>query len=228
MALATLLLLTTSADADPEKVVAALGVGPDVRVLVRQPDLPATRRGVPRAVPDLFGVACELRHVDPGAAITAFTGVAARLRGLVDTDRSAVLAGVDHELLAAPDTDPGAPPAVLIYAMRRLPRLSHEDFTGYWLGTHADFGRVALARHGYRQVHADADRSAAVAAAAGVAIADFDGCVVSAARSWAVKDADQQTPEKRAVGAAALADEDNFIDHTRSMTMRYEALLRTV
>src|SRR5205823_5451201 len=84
--------------------------------------------GVPRAAPDLFGVACELRHVDPRAAITSFTGVAGRLGGLTDAARSAVLAGVDHELLAAPETDPGAPPAVLIYAMRRLPRLSDEDY----------------------------------------------------------------------------------------------------
>ena len=93
MALATRLLLTTSADADPEKVVAALGTGPDVRVLLRQPDQPTTRVGVPRAAPDLFGVACELRHVDARAALTAFTGVAARLGGLVDPDRSAALAG---------------------------------------------------------------------------------------------------------------------------------------
>ena len=222
MPLATLLLLTPNADVDDDKVVAALDVGPDVRVLVRQPDLPPTgRKSVPRAAPELFTVACELRHDEPDAAVAAFDGVAGRLEGLIDPARSAALAGVDNELLVAPDPDPGTAPGVLIYGMRRLPNLSHQQFIDYWIGTHADFGRVALAGHGYRQVHADAARSGAVAAAAGVRIDDFDGCVVSANRSWAVRDADQQTAEKQAAGSAALADEDNFIDHDRSLTMRY-------
>ena len=223
MALATILLLTPAPGVDSEKVAGALDLGPGVRVVLRQPDPPPPNRPtVPRAAPDLFTVACELRHDDVEAGPRTFAGVSEGLGGLVDPARSAVLAGTDHELLPAPEPSPDARQAVLIYCMRRLPHLSHDEFVKYWLDTHADFGRVALAGHGYRQVHADAARSAAVAAAAGVGIADFDGCVVSVASSWAVRDGDQRTPEKQAAGAAALADEDNFIDHTRSMNMRYE------
>src|SRR6185437_15034895 len=113
---------------DAGEVAAALDGGAEARILVRQPDLPPTGRpGVPRAASRLFSVACELRHVDPDAGVRAFTGVGERLSGLVDPSQSGALAGVDHELLAAPDTVPGTPTAVLIYCMRRLPQLSHDE-----------------------------------------------------------------------------------------------------
>jgi hypothetical protein len=47
--------------------------------------------------------------------------------------------------------------------------------------------------------------------------------VVSASTSWDEVRRRREQPERRAAGAAALADEDNFIDHTRSFMMRYSA-----
>ena len=82
--------------------------------------------------------------------------------------------GTDHVML------PGAGPAVLIYALRRLPALTPAEFSSYWISTHADFGRRALAGQGYRQVHADATLSAELADALGIAVCDLDGAVVSA------------------------------------------------
>ena len=81
MALATLVLLTTAAD-DGE-VIAALHLDPQVRVLLRQPDAPLTRKSTPRAAPGLFTVACELRTDDAALAQKVLGGLITRLGRLV-------------------------------------------------------------------------------------------------------------------------------------------------
>jgi hypothetical protein len=210
MALASLVLLTTTGD--PADVAEQLEPSPRARILVREKDDPNLKSGVPKGDPDCFGVACELRGDDPAVVATKL-GIGTV--GGIDRARSIALVGTDHIML------PGPGPAVLIYAMRRLPALTLDGFHDYWITTHAEFGRRALAGQGYRQVHADPVRSAELAEALGIAIFDLDGAVVSESTSWDAYWQRRATPQARQTGSEALADEDNFIDHTRSMSMRY-------
>ncbi len=123
--------------------------------------------------------------------------------------------GTDHVML------PGAGPAVLIYALRRLPALTPAEFYSYWISTHADFGRRALAGQGYRQVHADARLSAELAAPSASPSATSTAPWSRRRPAGTPTGSGGPTPEARRTGAEALADEDNFIDHSRSMSMRY-------
>lgn len=213
MALVSLVLLTTANP--PAEVARGLGPLPAGRVLVREPDDPTVASGVPRGAPDCFGVVCELQAEGPDELLAAGTHLSPAMAHGIDRYRSVVLVGTDHVML------PGAGPAVLIYALRRLPALTPAEFSSYWITTHADFGRRALAGQGYRQVHADAILSAELADAVGIAVCDLDGAVVSATSSWDGYWQRRASPEARRTGAEALADEDNFIDHSRSMSMRY-------
>jgi hypothetical protein len=217
MALVSVVLLTTTDN--PAGVAERLEPGRQARILVREPDDPNVASGVPRGEPDAFGVACELRADSPSDLLAA----AAKLRdGLgegIDPSRSIALAGTDHVML------PGSGPAVLIYALRGLPALTLPEFHHYWITTHAEFGRRALAGQGYRQVHADPKLSAELAQALGIAGHDLDGAVVSESTSWDSYWQRRTNPEARKTGSEALADEDNFIDHTRSMSMRYTELI---
>ena len=216
MALVSLVLLTTTDDA--AGVAARLEAGQASRILLREQDDPNLVSGVPRGEPDAFGVACELRADDPGDLLAAATKLGIGEADGIDRSRCAALVGTDHVML------PGSGPAVLIYALRRLPALTLAEFHDYWISTHAEFGRRALAGQGYRQVHADPTLSAELAEAIGVTVHDLDGAVVSASPSWDSYWQRRADPEARKTGSEALADEDNFIDHTRSMSMRYSEL----
>jgi hypothetical protein len=213
-----LLLLTTPGP--PADLARRLAEGAPGRLLLRLADDAAQGGGIPRGPDDLFTVACELGGDDAAGLLAAAGELSGRLGDGVDRDRSIALAGADHLILA------GSGPAVLVYALRRLPSLTLADFHDYWLSVHAEFGRRALAGQGYRQLHADPALSAAVAERAGVARHDLDGAVVSESSSWEDSRRRRAGAEMRAAGAAALADEDNFIDHTRSMAMRYDTAPR--
>jgi hypothetical protein len=213
MALVSLLLLTTTDS--PAEMAARLAPGPTGRVLVRQPDDLRRPSGVPRGTPGSFEVAVELRAEDAGALLAAAEDLGKGLADGVDRSRSIALVGTDHVMLS------GSGPAVLIYGLRRLPALTLPAFHAYWVNTHAEFGRRALAGQGYRQVHADPASSAALAAAVGLDLSDLDGAVISASSSWDTYWQRRENEAARKTGAEALADEDNFIDHSRSMSMRY-------
>ena len=213
MALASVLLLTTTDSA--AEVAARLVPGPTGRVLVRQADDFSRPSGVPRGAPDQFEVAVELRAEDAGALLAAAESLGKGLIDGVDRSRSIALVGTDYVML------PGPGPAVLIYALRRLPALSLAAFHDYWTSTHAEFGRRALAGQGYRQVHAIPAASAELAGALGLQVSDLDGAVISESSSWDAYWQRRATDGARKTGAEALADEDNFIDHSRSMSMRY-------
>jgi hypothetical protein len=210
-----LLLLTTSTPTGLPAGV--LERGPGGRLLVRDPSVESEGGTIQRGDPALFGLVWELRGDQPATVVTSAAAVARLLGGAVDATRSIALAGDDHVMLA------GSGPAVLVYALRRLPALTLPAFHEYWSSVHAEFGRRALAGQGYRQLHADPSLSAEVAGSAGLAGHDLDGAVVSESASWDDYFRRRAQPEMQAAGAAALADEDNFIDHTRSVTMRYTA-----
>jgi hypothetical protein len=213
MAVASLLLLTTT---DPAADVAGRMV-PYLsgRVLVRQPDDLSRPSGVPRGAPDSFEVAVEQRAESAGALLVAAERLGKGLIDGVDRSRSIALLATDYVVL------PGSGPAVLVYALRRLPALTLAAFHDYWAGTHAAFGRRALAGQGYRQLHADPASSAELAGALGLEVSDLDGAVISESGSWDSYWQRRATAAAGKTGAEALADEDNFIDHSRSMSMRY-------
>jgi len=213
MALASLLLLTTTDTA--ADVADRMVPGLPRRVLVRQADDLSRPSGVPRGAPGSFEVAVELRGESVGALLAAAERLGKELTDGVDRSRSLALVGTDYVML------PGPGPAVLIYALRRLPALTLPAFQDYWISTHAEFGRRALAGQGYRQIHADPKASAELAGTVGVELSDLDGAVVSESSSWDAYWQRRATEPARKTGAEALADEDNFIDHTRSMSMRY-------
>ena len=130
-----------------------------------------------------------------------------RLADVVDPSRSAAIAGVEHDIV------PGELPILLVYALRRLPSLTHEGFSDYWLNHHADFGRRIQAGRGYRQLHGDLDASRELAVAAGVAIDDLDGIAEAAYPDLQVF---LEVMAQPAVAADAMEDEKRFIDHSRS------------
>jgi hypothetical protein len=208
-----LLLLTTSTPMD--RLAGIVDDSPGGRLLVRDPAVESDGGTIRRGDPGLYGLVWELHGDRPAALVSSAATVAGLLGDGVDASRSIALAGHDHVMLA------GSGPAVLIYALRGLRSLTLEAFHNYWSSVHAEFGRRALAGQGYRQLHADPALSAEVARSAGLAGHDLDGAVVSESTSWDDYFRRRERPEMRAAGSAALADEDNFIDHTRSMTMRY-------
>ena len=130
-----------------------------------------------------------------------------QLSGVIDPARSAAIAGVEHDIV------PGEMPILLVYALRRLPTLTHEGFSDYWLHHHADFGRRIQAGRGYRQLHGDLEASSELAAAAGVAIDDLDGIAEAAYPDLQVF---LEVMAQPAVAAEAMEDEKTFIDHSRS------------
>jgi hypothetical protein len=211
----TALLLWTVRDS-PAQLAGRLARPATGRLLIRLADDAPEGSGIPRADGDLYALAWELRSDDPVELLADAADLSGRLGDQVDRSRSIALAGSDHVMLAGPG------PAVLVYALRRLPWLTPAAFCDYWQSVHAEFGRRALAGQGYRQVHADPALSASLAESAGVTVHDLDGAVVSESTSWEASRKRRANPDLRAAGSAALADEDNFIDHTRSMAMRYQ------
>lgn len=104
----------------------------------------------------------------------------------------------------------------LIYCLRRLPRLSLEEFQTHWLEQHAQFGRRSPLIRRYVQYHTLADdpvREAMVQAGASRLDA-YDGVSVA---WWDDLDAMRRDMTTSPHVAAALEDEMFFIDHSRSV-----------
>jgi hypothetical protein len=144
---------------------------------------------------------------DVDLLIALATRAASRLGDAVDPVHSAAVVGVEHTIF------PGDRRVLLLYALRRLPSLTHEQFCDHWLHKHAEFARATQAERGYRQFHADQHLSAKAAARAGVTIADIDG--VAEASYSGIGDflSVMSNPH---VAKDAMEDEKRFIDHSRS------------
>jgi uncharacterized protein (TIGR02118 family) len=103
----------------------------------------------------------------------------------------------------------------LIFALRRAPHLSREDFQRYWRERHAPLveqHREALGIRRYVQVHTLDHPSNALLRASRDAPAEYDGV----AELWFDAAALPDTPDARAAGAALLEDERRFIDLANS------------
>lgn len=106
----------------------------------------------------------------------------------------------------------GFGPVRIFYGIRRLPHLSRDAFQNYWLNTHGDIGRALLAPYSYIQSHVLAGASAELARRSGLPATDLDGVVNIHFPDMSAFTAQTSRQE---VADIALADERNFIDHSR-------------
>lgn len=101
----------------------------------------------------------------------------------------------------------------LIFCLRRLPSLSHQEFLDYWFTQHAPLVRrhaEALRIQGYRQHHGlDHPVNAALAKHRG-APAPYDG--IAELLFADIEDLNPDHAEARSAAAALLEDERKFID----------------
>ena len=176
--------------------------------------------GTPLPVPDApFDVLVEVRVPvaasagDP-AVVVAVDGALAAVPA-VDRARSAVLAGVEHVVVA------GDGPVRAVGLVRRRPGLDHPQFLEHWRERHVVFARRAAVGAGYRQLRADRAASEALASRLGIAPAGFDGAGMLFFPHEAAMAAVRATP---AVRRDATADEMRFVDHSRSFFVAVSAL----
>jgi hypothetical protein len=126
---------------------------------------------------------------------------------------SSVLGAHRHAIL------PGGALIRLHFGLRRLPRLTRAEFLDYWLNKHAEFGRRLIPPYTYHQLHTDQDLTDAAAARAGIPASTLDGIVEVHFPSIDALVAQLMRPD---VAVEALADERNFIDHSRSAFHVYQ------
>lgn len=91
------------------------------------------------------------------------------LGGVIDPSRSSVAVGRLATIIE------GSGPLRLVYCMRRLPTVTHQAFSDFWLHQHATVARLTAHICAYFQLHVDVERSRAAAAGAGVALDEIDG-----------------------------------------------------
>ena len=107
----------------------------------------------------------------------------------------------------------------LVFCLRRLPRLSRDEFQRYWLERHAPLVRAHAATLGIRryvQTHTlDHPVNEALRASRGGPEA-YDGVAELWWDDAEALAAATTTPEGRAAGLALLEDEQRFIDLARS------------
>ena len=104
----------------------------------------------------------------------------------------------------------------LIYCLRRLARLSLEEFQAHWLEHHSQFGRQSPLIRRYVQYHTLAnDPIREAMAQAGVSnVEPYDGIAIA---WWDDLETMHKDMTESPHVAAALEDEKYFIDHSRSV-----------
>lgn len=147
--------------------------------------------------------------VGPGGTMAELTeslrGVANRLGGLIDPARSAAIAGTEEVFL------PGDGPSAGMYAVRRRPGDTYEQFHDFWRLEHTKLS-MYIPGFRYRQLHAVGYASRLAGETAGVGITDVDGAI-----EYFFDDIQYQIDMTRLENFNEIyADEKNFIDHDRS------------
>ena len=107
----------------------------------------------------------------------------------------------------------------LVFALRRRPELSREQFQRYWLENHAPLVRSyaeVLGIRRYVQVHTLPDEVQVALRASRDAPEAYDGVAELWYDSLEAIGAAVATDEGRAAAIALLEDERTFIDHSRS------------
>ncbi len=113
----------------------------------------------------------------------------------------------------------------IVFALRRIPGMSREEFQRYWLEEHGPMVRAhaeALGLRRYVQSHTFPDAMHGDLRASRDAPEPFDGLAELWFDSLESLAAAMSSREGRAAGAALLEDERRFIDHARSPVMLAE------
>lgn len=158
------------------------------------------------------GMAADLPEALVTCRVEEAGAIVAALGDDIDRTRSGVLAFTRHAVL------PGADGIRLYFGLRRLERLSLEEFQDYWLNHHADYGRRLIPPYTYHQLHADPQATATLARETGLAASTLDGVVEV---HFPDVEALVRQLSRADVAEGALADERNFIDHARSRFWAY-------
>jgi hypothetical protein len=106
---------------------------------------------------------------DRGRVVDALAGFGERHADVVDADACIAAVGTDFVILD------GTAAIQLFYFMRRNPALTLTEFSDTWRDQHTKVAQFTPGLSGYRQLHLDAELSAAAGAHAGVGTVDFDG-----------------------------------------------------
>ncbi len=107
----------------------------------------------------------------------------------------------------------------LVFCLRRLPGLSHQEFQRYWLEEHGPLVRKhqeALNIKRYVQVHTDLGPTTEWLGKIRGAPEPFDGVAELWYESREVLDSRADDADARAAGKQLFEDEKRFIDHARS------------
>jgi uncharacterized protein (TIGR02118 family) len=107
----------------------------------------------------------------------------------------------------------------LVFALRRVPEMSREEFQRYWLDIHGPLVRShaeTLGIRRYVQVHTQASPSQELLRASRRAPEEFDGVAELWFDSVDAVVAATSTPEGTAASIELLEDERCFIDHANS------------
>ena len=145
--------------------------------------------------------------------IAALPIVVQQFGDVIDRDQSAALAGVERVIVA------GEEPLVHLFALRRLPSISNEEFHDHWFTIHSGLGHTIPGIGAYNQFHADADASAQAAKTAGVGYGDYDGVAETFCADLAAFNTIMTSAE---VADEGISDQREFIDASRSTAALYE------
>jgi hypothetical protein len=145
--------------------------------------------------------------------IAALPSVAQQFSDVMDRDKSAAMAGEERVIV------PGDEPLVHLFALRRLPSISNEEFHGHWFTIHSGLGHTIPGIGAYNQFHCDTDASEQAAKTAGVAYGDYDGV---AETFCADLDAFNTIMTSAEVADEGISDQREFIDASRSTAALYQ------
>ncbi len=107
--------------------------------------------------------------MDLDRLLAAASGLVGRLGPAVDPARSAAVLGIEHVIIE------GEGPLELFYCLRRVPSLTHEQFSSFWRNELVRHTSKTPRKSAYSQMHADPELTVRAAKAVGVAIDDVDG-----------------------------------------------------
>jgi hypothetical protein len=148
-----------------------------------------------------------------GRLITGLAAAAQQFSDVMDPRQSAAMAGQERVIV------PGDEPLVHLFALRRLPSVSNAEFHDHWFTIHSGLGHTIPGIGAYNQFHCDPAASARAAAAAGVALSDYDGVAETFCRDL---DAFNTIMTSAEVADEGISDQREFIDASRSTAALYE------
>ena len=159
-----------------------------------------------------FDAAVEFDALPVGPSLD--TAVEAVLEGCephIDRNRSSAVAGTTHVQMA------GRSEVVLVFAIHRLPKLTHDAYSEHWRDRHGPLALQLVDTTGYEQLHADLVASREICLRHGLHDTGLDGvalCFFESEESFSeMLKARSGYPGVNPI----YEDELRFLDHDRSM-----------